>query len=49
MSGQLIILTGGIYAWIAADQFWRGNAGLGIAYAGYAFSNVGLYLLASKT
>lgn len=46
MSGPLIALTGVIYLYVALDQFWRGNAGMGIAYLGYAFSNVGLYLLA---
>lgn len=46
MSGWLIALTGVLYAYIAADQFWRGNPGMGIAYLGYAFSNAGLYLLA---
>lgn len=46
MSGPLIALTGVIYAYVAADQFWRGNPGMGIAYLGYAFANVGLYLLA---
>lgn len=46
MSGPLIALTGLIYAYISADQFWRGNPGMGIAYFGYALSNIGLYLLA---
>ena len=46
MSGPLIALTGVIYAWIAVDQFWRGNPGMAIAYAGYALANVGLYTLA---
>jgi hypothetical protein len=46
MSAGLIALTGIIYTWIAADQLWRGNVGLGIAYAGYAFANIGLYTLA---
>lgn len=46
MSGPLIALTGLIYAWIAVDQLWRGNPGMAIAYMGYAFANVGLYMLA---
>lgn len=46
MSGPLIALTGFIYAYIAADQLWKGNPGMGIAYVGYALANVGLYLLA---
>jgi len=46
MSGPLIMLTGVIYAWVSYCQFSAGNTGLGIAYMGYAFSNIGLYLLA---
>lgn len=46
MSGWLIGLTGLIYAYVSAEQFWRGNPGMGIAYFGYALSNIGLYLLA---
>jgi hypothetical protein len=46
MSGHLIAITGLIYLYVACDQFWRGNSPMGIAYLGYAFSNVGLYLLA---
>lgn len=46
MSGPLIALTGLIYLYVALDQFRRGNPGMGIAYLGYSFSNVGLYLLA---
>lgn len=46
MSAYLIALTGFVYAAVAADQFWKGNAPMGIAYLGYAFANVGLYMLA---
>ena len=46
MSAWLIILTGAIYAYIAVEQLCKGNAGMAICYSGYAFSNVGLYLLA---
>jgi hypothetical protein len=46
MSSHLIALTGCIYAYVSAEQFFRGNPGLGIAYMGYAFANVGLYLVA---
>lgn len=46
VSGPLIALTGVIYLYVSLDQFWRGNVGMGVAYLGYAFSNVGLYLLA---
>lgn len=46
MSGGLIALTGLAYLYVAIDQGFKGNTGLSIAYLGYAFSNVGLYLLA---
>jgi len=44
MAGWLIILTGGIYAVVAADLWCHGKTGLAIAYLGYAFANVGLYM-----
>lgn len=46
MSGWLIAITGLIYAYVALEQGYYGNYPLSIAYAGYAFANVGLYLLA---
>ena len=46
MSGWLIAITGLIYAYVAIEQGVKGNIGLAIAYTGYAFSNIGLYLLA---
>jgi hypothetical protein len=46
MSPWLIILTGAIYAYIAVEQMFKGNSQMAIVYSGYAFSNVGLYLLA---
>jgi hypothetical protein len=46
MSGGLIVITGLIYAYIAIEQCIKGNIGLAIAYTGYAFSNIGLYILA---
>jgi len=48
MSGWLIAFTGLIYAYVSIEQFFKGNSGLGIAYAGYAFANCGLYMLATK-
>jgi hypothetical protein len=46
MSSPLIALTGIIYLYVSLDQFRRGNSAMGMTYAGYAFSNVGLYFLA---
>lgn len=44
MSAPLIIIVGLVYAYIAADQYFRGNVAMSIVYAGYAFSNIGLFL-----
>jgi len=48
MSSWLIILTGAIYAYIAGEQVYKGNVWLAVIYSGYAFSNVGLYMMATK-
>jgi hypothetical protein len=48
MSSWLIIVTGLIYAYIAVEQGMKGNIALLVVYAGYAFSNVGLYWMATK-
>lgn len=48
MSSNLILLVGLIYLYVAIEQGIKGNIGMLIAFAGYAFSNVGLYLLSSK-
>lgn len=44
MSAWLVALTGLIYAYVAAEQGWRGNWAMAVVYSGYAFSNIGLYL-----
>ena len=46
MSHWLIFITGIIYAYVAYEQWARGNTGLAIAYFGYALSNCGLMLVA---
>jgi len=46
MSAWLIAIIGVVYAVVAADLLYRGNLGLGIAFVGYAFANIGLYLAA---
>jgi hypothetical protein len=48
MSSWLIIVTGLIYAYIAVEQGFKGNLPMAVVYSGYAFSNVGLYILATK-
>lgn len=46
MSSTLIAACGCAYAWVAIDQAIKGNWPMVIVYAGYAFANVGLYILA---
>jgi len=48
MSPWLIALTGAIYAYIAAEQGATKHWMMCIVYAGYAFSNIGLYFLAKQ-
>ena len=48
MSSWLIILTGLIYAYIGVEQGFKGNMAMLVIYGGYAFSNIGLYLMATK-
>jgi hypothetical protein len=48
MSSWLIIVTGLIYAYIAAEQGFKGNMPMCICYACYAGANVGLYMMATK-
>jgi hypothetical protein len=48
MSSWLIIVTGLIYGYISGEQAFKGNMGLAICYAGYAFGNIGLYMMAIK-
>ena len=47
MSHWLIAVTGLIYAYVAVEQGIKGNVGMCLAYAGYAFANSGLLKLAS--
>lgn len=48
MSAWLIAAVGVVYALVALDLLRKGNVGLGIAFAGYAFSNIGLYIAAKQ-
>ena len=48
MSAWLIILTGAIYFYISMEQAFKGNTAMAVVYSGYAFSNIGLYILATK-
>jgi hypothetical protein len=46
MSSWLIVATGLAYAYVALEQGMKGNISMTVVYAGYAFSNIGLYLMA---
>ena len=46
MSSWLIAITGLIYFGVACEQFYKTNIPMTVVYAGYAFSNIGLYYLA---
>jgi hypothetical protein len=46
MSGTLIAITGFIYLYVAVEQLYRGNTGMFLTYCGYAFANVGLWMMA---
>ena len=47
MSRWLITIVGLVYAYIASEMAFRGNYGQAIMYFGYAFGNIGLWILAS--
>jgi hypothetical protein len=44
MSSTTILLIGCVYLYIALDKLYRGDIGLGIAFLGWAVSNVGLFM-----
>lgn len=45
MSPALVAFVGVIYGYIAAEQFYLSNPSMGVVYLGYAFSNIGLWVL----
>lgn len=45
MSAALVCAVGLIYAYISAEQFILENPSMGVVYAGYAFSNIGLWFM----
>jgi hypothetical protein len=46
MSPHLITICGVIYLVVACDLAYHGKIGLSIAYFGYAFAAIGLYMAA---
>ena len=45
LSTGLIIAVGLIYFAVSIEQFFKGNTALGYMYFGYAFANIGAYML----
>lgn len=48
MSGWLIAAVGAVYGVVAVLQYLKGDGPMAIVYAGYAFSNIGLYVIAAR-
>ena len=49
MSAWLIAVTGLIYLYVGLEQWLKfSNVPMLLTYIGYAFANIGLYMLASK-
>ena len=46
MHPWLILAVGAVYLYIAIDLIIAGKTGLGLAFLGYSFSNVGLWIAA---
>lgn len=46
MSGPLIAITGFIYAYVACEQYAKGNIPGAITWGAYALANVGLWMMA---
>jgi hypothetical protein len=43
MSGNMILVVSAMYIYVAFDQYRKGDTGLGIAFFGYALSNLGMF------
>jgi hypothetical protein len=44
MSGWLMGVVTVLYSGVCLDQAWKGDAGMSLAFAGYALANVGLIM-----
>lgn len=44
MSHGLLILVAAIYLYVAAEQWYKGNPGIALAFFGYAVSNIGILM-----
>lgn len=45
MGKGLVAFVGLIYVGVAIDQYFKGNIGTALTFLGYAFSNVGLFMV----
>lgn len=45
MSLTLITFVGIVYLSVSVNQWWIGNTPLALMYFGYAFANIGAYML----
>ena len=48
MSTWLIAAMGVVYFYVACEQFYKGSAGTGIMFLGYAMGNIGLVMVAKQ-
>lgn len=46
MAPWLILATGLVYAYVAAELYWTGKNGMALTFLGYFLGNVGLYMAA---
>lgn len=46
MTPWMILVVAAIYCYIAVDLICAGKTGLSVAFLGYAFSNIGLWIAA---
>jgi hypothetical protein len=44
MSGWLMGVVTVLYSGVCLDQAWKGDAGMSLAFAGYALANIGLIM-----
>lgn len=42
----MILIVSAMYLYVAFDQYRKGDTGLGIAFFGYALSNLGMFVKA---
>ena len=48
MAGWLIAATGVAYAWVAIEMALSGKWALAMVWSGYAFAQIGLYIISKQ-